>query len=453
MNCEKAYILGMALGAGTIRSGRLRLKLPYKNWGANYRIAAEISKDIMNMIKPTFEQHYQMQISWRVPPSDFSSWVIETNTTSEFEMDLEENGLPTSGELRKIASISKITEWSNDDHKRHFIAGLADSIGSVKESHRRFTPDYQILSLEFKGDNFLLVRDVCNLLRSLNCHADQILWNHPNQHSGTDPFYATWKKGFKLRVLMDNYVAVASFLMRSKMGQSERNLALQSRRHDIEPACPDRVINITPKTVHPGEGSDFLPVKLRGYHFMHNKHICAALGCEFAPYDKLKEHIRDVGKYVNPFPILVTGSARDIARIIRPKPIMSSRKYKRVKCDLPKITENFRKGERLLFESGGAGYPIREVLNAVNFVLAASAGDLFGKRPRGSREERLERSIENGSYKSAHFEVPEKLTPLIVTDGRHSALVGPENPVVYGKLVTIEKGILLKVRDIREDDL
>ena len=60
-------------------------------------------------------------------------------------------GIACEGELRGTADISQVVlELVDDNLKRRFIAGLADTIGSMAKSQRRFTDEHQIISFEIK---------------------------------------------------------------------------------------------------------------------------------------------------------------------------------------------------------------------------------------------------------------------------------------------------------------
>jgi hypothetical protein len=145
-----------------------------------------------------------------------SGTAICDGNTTELKNDLSKYGISCDGEVRVNADIKKVcTDLVDDNLKRRFIAGLADSIGSMAKSQRRFTNDNQILSFEIKGFNFNFVCDLCHLLHKINCIPDQVNWNHPNIHCTNDPYYTKWTKGFKLRILLDQYAQFGAFAFRT----------------------------------------------------------------------------------------------------------------------------------------------------------------------------------------------------------------------------------------------
>lgn len=84
-----------------------------------------------------------------------------------------------------------------------FLSGIFDTRASLTLSHRRFNDDAPVVSVEIAAvrRTFKFVVQLCSWLTDLGSITDQILYNHPNQHSGSDPNYTGWKKGFKLGFL------------------------------------------------------------------------------------------------------------------------------------------------------------------------------------------------------------------------------------------------------------
>ena len=78
-----------------------------------------------------------------------------------------------------------------------------------------------------------------------------------------------------------------------------------------------------------------------------------------------------------------------------------------------------------------------------------------GKRVRGSRDELISEALKNNPSESVIVEAPELLTPLIVTDNKASAMVGPLNESVYKKLISYDPAnkYKMKIRPITEEDL
>lgn len=400
-----------------------------------------------------FRAVYNLSVQYETTPG--GTWTILCEgDSSNLKSDLASYDIACEGEIRGSADISKVViDLIDDNLKRRFIAGLADTIGSMAKSQRRFSNEHQILSFEIKGYNFSFVCNLCRLLYSVNCIPDQVNWNHPNIHCPADPYYPQWNKGFKLRILLDQYARFGAFAFRTKAESSNENRSLQQQTHTAI-KCEDRDIHVTPSTVHPAENDNRLPSNIRSGHFIHFRHFCTVLGCEHAPYDKIDSHFSKIGELIIPFPILCKDTDSRIKAIIEADPLMNNRQYLVNEVSISSIVamqEN--KATRIYGTSTQNGYPINEVLKAIAYIIA-DANELFGKRPKGYADI-IKRHIEQDPSASVEIRRPDLLTPLVIVGNGKGALVGAENPDVYKNLVTRDEDneYKLLVRPITEEDL
>lgn len=162
MNTDKAYLFGLIIGGGIWGNAEdvFRIKLPYKQWGSyiqNPQRASEISRDIMGFVSPLFKSIYNINISFETTKSGVWHILCEGDLT-ELISDMQSYGVHCDGDLRSNTSIKGIIAALVDDNlKRRFIAGLADTIGSTNPNHRRFTNEIQILSFELKRFQFFFL--------------------------------------------------------------------------------------------------------------------------------------------------------------------------------------------------------------------------------------------------------------------------------------------------------
>lgn len=459
MDTDKAYLLGLIIGGGVFGNAEdvFSIRLPYKKWGsylANPQRAGEIAGDILRKVGQMFRAVYNLSVQYETTPG--GTWIIlcEGDTTL-VKNDLVHYGIVCEGELRGNVDISQVVlDLVDDNLKRRFIAGLADTIGSMAKSQRRFTDEHQIISFEIKGYNFKFVCDLCRLLYSINCVPDQINWNHPNIHCTNDPYYAQWNKGFKLRILLDQYAQFGAFAFRTKAETSNENRRLQRETHEAE-ICETREIHITPSTVHPAENDIRLPQVIRGGHYIHFRHFCAVMGCEHAPYCKIREQFSHLGELINPFPILHKDNYLQIEEIVQSDPLLAERDYDIENVSVASLMETYNDNRNALLYgiSDNNGYPMSEVLQAVAYVLANDE-ELAGKRPKGYIQI-IERHLNNNENLCVEIRKPDLLTPLVIVGNGRGALIGAKNPEVYERLVTTspENEYKLLVRQITEEDL
>lgn len=460
MNTDKAYLLGLIIGGGIFGNAEdvFRIKLPYKKWGSyldNPQRAGQIAADILCRVGQMFRAIYGLSVQYETTPG--GTWVIlcEGDTTS-VKADLNHYGISAEGEIRGNADIGLlVADLVDDNLKRRFIAGLADTIGSMAKSQRRFSDEHQILSFEIKGYNFKFVCELCRLLYSINCIPDQVNWNHPNIHCPSDPYYDKWNKGFKLRILLDQYARFGAFAFRTKAESSNENRRLQREQHEAE-HCETREIHVTPSTVHPAEHDDRLPDVIRGGHFVHFRHFCAVLGCEHAPYNEICPILnQNLGFLINPFPVLTKGDLTRIENIIQNDEIMANRTYANSQINVLSLLQVYAsERDKLLYGSNNnVGYPINEILKAIAYVIANDT-ELFGNRPKGYIKI-LEAHTEMNPELCVEMRIPDLLTPLVVTGNGRGALIGAVNPNVYSHLISRDASNPYKilVRHITEEDL
>ena len=459
MNTDKAYLLGLIIGGGVFGNAEdvFRIRLPYKKWGSyisNPQRAGQIAGDILRKVGQIFRAVYNLSVQYETTPGGNWTILCEGDVTTVRE-DLAHYGIACDGEIRSNADLSGIVpELVDDNLKRRFIAGLADTIGSMAKSQRRFSDEHQILSFEIKGFNFQFVCSLCKLLYSINCIPDQVNWNHPNIHCTSDPYYSHWHKGFKLRILLDQYARFGAFAFRTKAETSNENRRLQSQTHTAE-KCEERDFHVTPSTVHPAENDPRLPEVIRGGHYIHFRHFCTVLGCEHAPYEKMCECFTHLGEIVNPFPILCKDTYSRIEEIIQSDPLLAPRNYTISNVNISSLLTIYENSANALIygERDNNGYPITEILQAVAYVIA-NDDELFGKRPKGYVQI-IKNHIANNPDECVEIRRPDLLTPLIIAGHIRSALVGARNPDVYRQLITIapENQYKLLVRPITEEDL
>lgn len=460
MDTDKAYLLGLIIGGGIFGNAEdvFQIRLPYKKWGSyleNPQRAGQISEDILKKIGQMFRVIYGLTVQYEAYAG--GDWIIlcEGDTTAVKE-DLVKYDIPCDGEIRGIADIEELVKELVDDNlKRRFIAGLADTIGSMAKSQRRFSDEHQILSFEIKGYNFKFVCCLCRLLYSINCIPDQINWNHPNIHCPSNSYYTQWNKGFKLRILLDQYARFGAFAFRTKAESSNENRRLQHETHEAE-KCEDREIHVTPSTVHYAENDGRLPEIIRGGHYIHFRHFCAVLGCEHAPYSEICSQLKQLGHLINPFPILCKDSERSIEAIIQDDSLLSQRNYDKKVIAVSSLFDIYQQdNEALLYgDSDKSGYPITEILKAVAYVIA-NDNELMGKRTKGNYVQILEKHIASDSSLSVEIRKPDLLTPLIIIGNGRGAMIGAKNPDVYEQLVSRfpNNQYKISVRKITEEDL
>ena len=315
INHDKAYILGLFIGNGTITKNTFIIKLPFKKWGMQPDKMNKIATDILTKICDKFQKNYNFSVSYEIGNSQWIIKPIGNPDISELLTDLSELGLPNSGFLLEKGSISTAKQKLKGVSKESFLSGIFDTRASLTKSHRRFTDTAPVVSIEIPGstNNFDFVVSFCSWLNELGTTTDQILFNHPCQHSASDPTYKGWKKGFKIRFLVNSFIAKHSFALKAKAFDVDKLKQLQEKNE--QNACYKRKLNKpSPVSIHNDINSSSLPQSVRNKLFFHYHHYCAVLGCKYAPMDEIKKIVTNYTDYIFVLPRLEKGTKEEIKK-------------------------------------------------------------------------------------------------------------------------------------------
>lgn len=444
LDTDKCYLLGLLVWGGIMKSWSIQIVLPFNKWGKLELDPSRwwlIAEDILKRVKPIWRNVYEVDVSYQI--WNWNWTIILDSVSDKLRSDLAALGLSDVWEFRQNADITKIEGlFRNDEMVRQFIAWMVDTVGSLAESHRRFTNDFQIISFEFMGKNFSLVLSMLRLFFRMGIIPDQVLWNHPNQHSWFDRYYSAWKKWFKIRVVLDDYTLRGSFVFQSKKLSAEKNRRLQEAGAKTSSWKDYRIDGHT--CVHTDENSVWIPESIRGRHFVHFTHLASYLGVEFPG---ALDEIKNPEKHICPFTILTKGSFDEIQSIILSEPYLQQTTYTRQSMNLAHIYQCFTANRNALVfgKTDKDGFPVNMVLQWAAFVIAASKWITKGKRVLGSYEEIIEHEISNPAT-NLTLQLPDRGTCLIVANGKFSALVWYSNEE-FTKTLISQNGLEIKVRE------
>ena len=452
---DRAYLIGVLIGGGTYVNNSLSIEFPYSKWGSvldNPERAGSIAEDLINYLSPLFEQYYDLRISYKTLKS---KWIVDLRGDyTLLKNDLKKMDIPLDGSLRKEFHVTGIIPLLTDDYsKRRFVAGLADTIGSVAKSHRRFTDEIQIVSFELSTFNFKGVQAFCQLLHSLKCYPDQVLWNHPSMHASHDRYYTSWKKGVKVRVTLDHYLSRESFNFKSKKVAAKDNLKQQEKKH-FTPPCSSRDCSFKLTCVHEQIGSRQLPEPFRGHIFCHHKQICAAAGCPYAPYEELDKQMPTIADYITPFTVKTRGTTSEIKELVRTDKLLSKINFESIKLKFSTILSRCDSNP-LLFNKGMVGYKSNLILEGIHFLICGAEGNLSCTRPKGNQKDCFEKMWKKDPNHEFEFLIPEYYSVLIVKDGDYAVMIGCVDPHLSRKLLVRnpENKYLVAMKEPKSEDL
>lgn len=315
MTESKAYFLGMLVGGGIINDSSFNVVLPFRKWGTLATNINDIAADVVTQISRICFETYGFHLQFEIGNGKWFLSPLECIDIAPIREDLKNLGLPTIGTLLNNADLSLAKKTLSINEAESFISGIFDTRGSLAKSHRRFADDAPVVSLEIPGStkNFQFVVQLCSWLHELDTTTDQILYNHPYQQSPSDPYYKGWKKGFKIRFLAKSYMETNSFALRAKA----RDVSSMSRRQTREEQipCENRPVSANTLCIHSDIFSEDLPKEVRGKLFLHYSHICAVIGCPFAPIKKLQELARQYRCFISALPLLTKDNKTEITKV------------------------------------------------------------------------------------------------------------------------------------------
>ena len=297
-----------------INNINFNIVLPFRKWGSLASNINDIAKDVVTQLSQLFFNTYGFHLGFDIGNGVWTLTPLENIDLCHIQKDLEELGLPTVGTLLNNADLSIAKSKLSRAEAENFISGIFDTRGSLADSHRRFADDAPVVSLEIPGStkNFQFVVQFCSWLHDLETTTDQILYNHPCQQCPNDPFYKGWKKGFKIRFLAKSYMETNSFALRAKAKKVSSMSRRQTKEEQIP--CEYRPISANTLCIHSDIHSEDLPEQVRGKLFLHYSHICAVMGCPFAPVKKLQELARKYRCFISALPLLTKGVTSDISK-------------------------------------------------------------------------------------------------------------------------------------------
>ncbi len=370
INHTKAYILGLLVGSGKIDKNTFVIDLPFKKWGMDPKRMNIIATDILTKICQYFHSSYNFNVTYEIGNGKWLIMPIDNSDISSLKKDLEYLGLPIGGFLLSTVDLSIAKEKLSGINTASFLSGIFDTKASLTLSHRRFTNDAPVVSVEIPGStrNFKFVVQLCSWLTDLGSITDQILYNHPNQHSASDPNYKGWKKGFKIRFLVRSFLAQYSFALQAKSIDVTKIEKYQKKEEQI-PCILRKLRTPSPVSVHSDQNSEELPPEVRNKLFFHYHHFCATFGCPHAPVQEIEKLIKEKNKYINFFPRLSKGTKKDLLSKLKEiqAEYFSELKISTHKAKVSRLIES-KEFEDFKGIDQGVAYLFTEVLNGKRHI-------------------------------------------------------------------------------------
>lgn len=311
VNEDIAYLLGMIIGKGTIKRGRrettVSIDIPHKNIkieGEDTQQSVKASlldifKRLRQLIGADFDSDTHSQnvthISFTKNNEDFLMRSI--NTLLEGESSWRDFRIP-----EEMFSAPK-------EHKIELLRGIGDVTAHIRKTNAAFGIPYnQRVYIEIM-DNWMLVVDICNLLKLLDIPVQTVRWAHPNFVDPRGKQFETGNRNYKehqIKIYAEEFEKIGF-----NIGHKNRLLKRYANinREEWRKICEERIKEAkTPKTAdkyeklkndiskvhhkfyweskrasskkptHPDENNPKIHPKIRGKHFDSWKEVSKELG-------------------------------------------------------------------------------------------------------------------------------------------------------------------------------
>lgn len=293
MNIEMSYLLGMICGNGEIQRTSVNtivsIDIPHKKLeteeihDVKLYVKASIA-DIRNIIEPligagiTFVQNASSTILSFVKPN--TDYLVR-----------EINRFVGNAISHNDISIHSDIFSCTLDERKEFLKGFADVTGYIRRSNAYFNKYEHRVYLEIPN-NWQIVIDICNLLKSVDIPVQSIDWAHPNMRDGNLKKYNAgeinfWKKEHQIKIWANEFITIGFGVIHKQQALEmfsdeliaayiglNKNLQKKTHKYYWESKRKSNKI----KPIHPGENDELIPLKIRGKHFDSWIEIAKELG-------------------------------------------------------------------------------------------------------------------------------------------------------------------------------
>ena len=311
-NPQFVYLLGMIIGKGTIIRDKynteIRIEMPHKLLtiqGQNTELSIKSSlEDIRNVINPL------IGVSLSSTHQKSKTIIQFTKPNGDFLIREINRYLGNQSSWQKFR-IPDYIMTNSVDMKKEFLIGLSDVTAHIRQSNNAFGYKYHHRVYIEIPQNWYLVIDIANLLKSLDIPIHVINWGHPNIR---DTNLKDYNKGNKnasfrehqIKIFADEFLPIGfrirhkreALISLAEMNKQEwnkhitdsiKNAKNEKNRHkytlqlnqlstshhrfywEVKPTSKE-------KPIHPLEDDSKIPKRIRGKHFNSWTEISKQLG-------------------------------------------------------------------------------------------------------------------------------------------------------------------------------
>ncbi len=287
-----AYLLGMLTGNGEIQRGlnetTIVIEIPHK------KLETEFEKDVSVYVKASITDIREIieplvGAGLRFNQSTNVSYISFAKPNEDYlmrEIIRYIGGATSHNNVRISDEVLKFTL----DERKQFIKGFADVTGYIRKSNYFFDKAMHRVYFEIP-QNWKLVTDFCNLLKSVDIPVQNIDWAHPNMRDGNLKKYNEgkrdfWKKEHQVKVWANEYETIGFAVIHKDEALEkfahEQIVYIESQHKKVSDVTHryywEMIGKKRVKPIHPAENDEFIPEEIRGNHYDSWKEIAYDLG-------------------------------------------------------------------------------------------------------------------------------------------------------------------------------
>ena len=297
MNMEMAYLMGMIYGNGEIArsssSTIVVINIPHK------KLQTEEIHDVKLYVKASIADIRRILEPLINSPIKFiqnkSITVLSFEKPNEDYLIREINRFTNLASSHNNMRINKELFNCTYDEKKQLIKGFADVTGYIRRSNYYLSGKYQHRVYLEISNNWEMVVDMCNLLKTIDIPVQNIDWAHPNIRDGHLKKYnegkkTFWKKEHQVKIWANEFTKIGFGIIHKQQAlemfseellagykSTGKEVTMYTHRYYWE----TRKTRKKEKPSHPCENDPFIPEQIRGKHFNTWTEIASMLG-----YDK-----------------------------------------------------------------------------------------------------------------------------------------------------------------------
>lgn len=292
MNNEMAYLLGMITGNGEIQRGlnetTVVVEIPHK------KLETEFEKDVSIYVKASITDIREVieplvGTGLRFSQNANVSYISFTKVNEDYLMREIIRYMDRATSHNNVRIAAEVFDFTSDERKQ-FIKGFADVTGYIRKSNYFFNKKMHRVYFEIP-QNWKLVVDFCNLLKSVDIPVQNIDWAHPNMRDANLKKYNEgkmdfWKKEHQVKVWANEYEPIGFAVIHKNEAlekfAEEQILFIEEQNKKVVDVTHryywEMMARKKEKPMHPSENDESIPKEIRGKHYVSWQEIANDLG-------------------------------------------------------------------------------------------------------------------------------------------------------------------------------